>query len=298
MKKRNLGRTGLTVSEIGLGCSQLGNPAISEKQAEAVILAAMESGITFFDTAARYFESESRLGRILPAGNHDIVVASKCGGYRVEEGGSWTEGVDYTRNGILATIDRSRSRLKRDRIDVMQFHGSPEAKGFDPREACDALLEARQRGWIGHLGLSADGEEAVSVAGRWPLETQEFSYNILYQAAAADILPQALVKGIGCIIKQPIANAVYLLAERPDNEYSGKPWDRAQRFSLEPFADGMPLIELALRFTLAHPAVSTSIIGSVNPEHVSGNASISDGDPLPESQVEKIRAAWRARFAE
>ena len=234
MRIRKLGNTGLEVSEVGLGCSQMGHPSLSEDCAESVIKTAVDSGITFFDTAARYFESEARLGRYLPASRDDIVIACKCGGYRIRETGEWTECVDYSFEGILRTIDRSRVRLRRDRIDVMQLHGSPEANGHDPQEAYDALTDARERGWIGHFGLSLDGEAADSSARQWRLETQEFSYNILHQEAEAEILPYAMKAGIGCIRKQPIANAVYLLSARPDNEYKGRPWDRAQKFPIAP----------------------------------------------------------------
>ena len=108
MRYRELGETGLRVSEIGLGTGRIGDPDLPDAQAEQVLRAAYDCGINFFDTAARYFASEARIGTHLAAYRDDIIIATKCGGYRTKVGGGWKEHWDYSRDGILSTIDRSR----------------------------------------------------------------------------------------------------------------------------------------------------------------------------------------------
>ena len=98
-----------SVSEIGLGATQLGDVDVAPARAEAVLMSALDCGINFIDTAARYFESEERIGRFISHRRDEFVVATKCGGYRVRNDAGDFEGYrDYnTRKGILETIDRS-----------------------------------------------------------------------------------------------------------------------------------------------------------------------------------------------
>ena len=130
--------------------------------------------------------------------------------------------------------------------------------------AFDALLEAKDRGWMKFVGVSADGSAAAVAAKRWNLDTQEFTYNVLFQESAENLMPTLRDRGMGTIIKRPIANGVYLRSERPDGSYMGDPWDRAQQMPLRELAGDMPLIEFALRFALSHEDVCTAIVGSTN----------------------------------
>ena len=160
MNYRALGKTGLEASEIGMGATQLGNVYIPSDQAEAVLIEALNNSINLIDTAARYFESEERAGRFISHLKDEFIVATKCGGYRVRnDRGDYDGHSDYSRKEILDTSDRSRRRMKLDMIDIVQFHGLP-GESDDWKEAFDALLEAKDRGWARFVGLSADGDRA------------------------------------------------------------------------------------------------------------------------------------------
>jgi aryl-alcohol dehydrogenase-like predicted oxidoreductase len=293
MNFRPLGETGLDVSEIGYGAAQVGNRNLPEDQAEAVLLEVLDAGITFIDTAAMYGISEERIGRYLSDRQDDFILATKCGDYQVESSGTWRTVKDYSAEGITRTIDESRSKLQMDVIDIVQFHGVPGDED-DAEEAFDALLEAKEKGWARFVGVSQDGKKGADAAEEWDLDTQEFTYNILYQEADSVLFPTLRDHGMGAIIKRPISNAVYLMPERPEGNFNGAPWDRAQQFPLEDFAGDVPLVDFALQFTLAHPDVSTAIIGTTNVDHLNANVAVTD--QLDEDTVDAAKTAWQELF--
>ncbi len=295
MEYRFLGKTGLRVSEIGYGAAQIGNINLPESQAERALNAALDAGINFIDTAAMYGLSEARIGRFISHRRDEFIVATKCGDYVGETDGQYHIVRDYSREGILRTIDESRKKLDTDVIDIVQFHGLPDP-GDDDEVAFEALLDARERGWTRFVGVSADGPSAAAAARRWPLDTQEFTYNILYQESAEDLIPTLKAQGMGTIIKRPISNAVWEQSERPAGDYMGGPWDRAQTIPLADLAGEMPILEFVLRFTLSHPDVCTAIIGSTDPDHIRANVEISDGHPLSDDIVQRARAAFQEGF--
>ncbi len=295
MEYRTLGNTGLKVSEIGLGAAQIGNPDLPEARVEQALNRTLDLGINFIDTAAMYGESEARIGKYISRRKDEFIVATKCGDYQEVVDGKRQTVKDYTSEGILRTIDESRRKLRMDVIDIVQFHGLP-GDADDEAAAFEALLKAREKGWTRFVGVSHDGAAAASAAQRWPLDTQEFTYNILYQEADTDLVPTLREQGMGAIIKRPIANAVYLREDRPGGDYSGNSWDRARQFPLQELAGGMPPVEFVLRFTLSHPDVSTAIVGSTNPENIEANARVSDGQRLPDGTLQKAKDAFKERF--
>ena len=295
MKFRTLGKTGLQVSEIGFGAAQIGNSALPNAQVEAVLNRALDLGITFLDTAAMYGDSESRIGKFIAHRKDEFILATKCGDYQVTKGGKRETVKDYSPKGILQTIDASRSKLEMDVIDIVQFHGLP-SEGSDWNAAFDALFEAKAKGWARFVGVSADGPRAAEAATKWDLDTQEFTYNALYQESAENLMPVLHARHIGTIVKRPIANGVYLMPARPDGAYMGDPWDRAQLMPLKELAGGMPMIEFALRFALSHPDVCTAIVGSTNADHLAENVKISDGETLPQDVLQKTERAFQALF--
>ena len=294
MKYRTLGDTGLKVSEIGLGATQLGNLAIPPNQAEAVLKGALDSGINFIDTAARYFESEERIGRFISHRREDFIVATKCGGYRLRnESGEFESHEDYSRKGILETIDRSRRCMNLDVIDIVQFHGLP-GEADDWKEAFDALHEAKERGWARFVGVSADGMAAVDSVADCSLDIHELNYNILWQEPDRDLIPLLQRLGRGIIAKRPVANAVYIGNHYDLGEEANQMRRKMERFPLEELAGEMPLFEFVLRFTLSNRAIATAIIGTANHDHVKANAALSDGHYLPSGTLERARRQyWR-----
>ena len=294
MQYRSLGNTGLDVSVLGFGANQIGRPEVDERTVEAVLNRALELGINFFDTAAMYKLSEERLGRVLERRRDAVILATKCGDYNVREGGAFRTVKDYTRAGVLRTIDNSRGKLRTDRIDLVQFHGLPEGRDAR-REAIEALLEARDKGWVSFVGASIDEPPGAEDAF-WKPDAMEFNYNILEQEAADTILPETGRRGIGTVIRCPIANAVYLMDRRPDGTYFAGTWDRAQRLDVRALAGDLPPVEFALRFTLSHPGVHTAIVGTCAVEELESNVRACEAGPLPQARVREAERGFRSVF--
>ena len=291
MKFRTLGKTGLEVSEIGFGAAQIGSRKVSDNQAEKTLNSILDQGINFIDTAAMYGLSEERIGRFISNRKDDYIIATKCGDYEVEKDGKIQIAKDYTREGIFRTIEESRRKLNLDVIDIVQFHGLP-GEADDEKIAFDALVEAKEKGWTNFIGVSHDGPAAATAAEEWALDSQEFTYNILYQESARNLMPTLASQNMGTIIKRPISNAVWEREAKPEGSFMGGPWERAQAFPLEELADGMPLVEFALRFTLSHPTVCTAIVGSTNPDHIAANVRVSDGNLLSDTVLSKAMEAF------
>ena len=144
MEQRTLGTTGLQVSRLGLGVAKHGDDYRDDADVEMWLHHALDAGVNFIDTAAMYNRSEERIGRFLASRREEFFLATKCGVHRAggEAGAEIVE--DYSRDGILRVVEESRSRLRMDVIDLVQFHGSPPVELVD--EAFTALLELKARG--------------------------------------------------------------------------------------------------------------------------------------------------------
>jgi aryl-alcohol dehydrogenase-like predicted oxidoreductase len=283
MEMRELGRTGLKVSRLGVGLAEMGHLSLAEAETAGRLLhAALDGGINFLDTAACYGNSEELIGKTLAERRDEYVLATKAGhvtgGY---QGQAWTA------ETIRDSIGRSLARLKTDCVDLVQLH-SCDVAILERGEVIQALLDAKQAGKTRFIGYSGDGE-----AARWAIESGHFdtlqiSFNLLDQEPRRELLPMAQERGMGVIVKRPIANAVW-----GANAGSGRQTYRERAGQM---ADMGPIpgapensIALALGFTLAHDEVDTAIVGTRNPEHMKSNLALVENTlPLPDQVVEEL----------
>lgn len=298
------------VPRLGLGCAQLGNlgAAMTEDQAHAVVHTALELGCTHLDTAPHYGVglSEERLGRALtgvPRGSY--TLSTKVGrrlrplapGERAPTEGfvdtprrarEW----DFSRDGILRTLESSLERLRTDHVDTVYLHDVenhlPEvyATGFP------ALAELRAQKVVRRIGfgmnhsdvlarLVADLDvDTVLCAGRWTL---------LDRAAYDDLLPQCERRGTAVVVGG-VYNSGLLADPRPGASYDYHPAPpelvgRARSMARVCAAHGVPLRAAALRFPFAHPAVTSAVVGASSPDEVRDNVRL-HARPVPD-------ALWR-----
>src|SRR3954471_14244943 len=180
MLYRLLGRTGLHVSELGLGCaSYWGKKSFSESQAIGLVHAAIDRGVTFFDTGASYSggNAEPRLGRAISGlrNKHDLVIATKVGSY-TDERGKWRE--DFSPVGARRTVEASLVRLGLDAIPLLHLHG-PEI-GNMTDDLLDALARLREEGKVLHLSVNSFDVSVIEHAMALPLfAVVMIDYNIL-----------------------------------------------------------------------------------------------------------------------
>lgn len=302
MKQRILGKTGFSVSEIGLGCWQLGNDfgPIEDAQAEQILNTAQEQGINLFDTADVYGAgiSEQRIGNWLAKQNEKPVVISKVG----RDGALFPDG--YTKDKVRKNIEGTVNRLGVDALDLVQLHCIPPAVLKDG-EIFTWLEDFQQQGLIKHFGASVETlEEALLCTKVDKLATLQIIFNIFRQDAAEKLLPVAADKNIGIIVRLPLASGLLSGKMQKDRQFSaqdhrqynrdGQAFHVGETFNGIEFEMGvdlanevktllpenLTLLQTSLRWLLDQPAVSTIISGASNAQQVLSNAQVSDLAPL------------------
>jgi aryl-alcohol dehydrogenase-like predicted oxidoreductase len=283
LPKREFGNTGLKVSVLGFGAGHIGNPAMSEQEAESLLHAALDLGINLFDTARSYGLSEERLGRHLRQRRQEVILSTKVG-----YGISGIE--DWTAEAVTAGIDEALKLLQTDSIDIVHFHSCPLwllQKG----EIIDALQKAVIAGKVRVPGYSGDNEPL-----QWSIHSGRFgcletSINLYDQRFVDSFLPLARERGMGVIAKRPVGNSPWRFPERPAGHYAEEYWNRWKAMNIDPGPYDWQ--ELALRFVAFLPGVHSSIVGTSSVEHLRVNAAIIEKGPLPEEMVVKLRFAFQ-----
>ncbi len=285
-----LGTTGLLVPRLGFGGATIGFCERSEADLREVVRSAVDSGITFFDTAPDYRDSERILGEVLADVRSTVVVATKAGRYQVRDDGVWRVLEDWSAAGVYASVERSLAALRTDRLELVQLH-SPPLEVLHAGEALEGLRRARSDGLVRHIGVSADGEAARWALASGDFETLQLSYSVLEQDASG-LLDEARRKGVGVIVKQPVANGVADLPRCPEHPDWAAKWARAQLMDLTPL--GVPGARTggALRWLLADARVDTAIVGTSSAAHLRANVEAARS-PLSEAGFAFLQDEWR-----
>lgn len=292
MEKRRLGSTGYEVTALGFGGGPVGFLGTDQQRVKDILTYLLDSGVNFIDTAAVYPGSEEAIGNAVSDRRDDYVLVSKCGqAFDDLDGEAWSPTV------IAQTVDRALRRLKTDRIDVMLLH-SCEQDVLEKGDALETLVKAKEAGKVLHVGYSGDNEAALYAAGLEPVEVIETSVNICDQANIDTLLPEAQKRDIGVIVKRPVANAAWLGVGNQPGFYANYATNYSERFAamdLKPADLGFgdeEWPEIALRFTLSQPGVTTAIVGTTNPENAKRNLAVAEKGGLAASAIEKIRSAF------
>ncbi|NQW19965.1 MAG: aldo/keto reductase [Chloroflexi bacterium] len=288
------GNTGFAVSRLGVGLSEIGSQlSISDQdQASSVLNTALDSGINFFDTSACYGISEQLIGKAVANRRDEYFLATKAGhialGY---------DGEEWTYQTVVDSIDRSLRLLQTDHVDLVQLH-SCDIDVLEKGDVIRALQEAEQAGKTRFIGYSGDNETAHWAVDSGLFATLQTSYNLVEQRArTSGLLEKATSRGMGTIIKRPIAGGVWGKS-RPESgiddagRYNTPYLERAKSMrTLGPIenepADG---ILTALGYTLGDPNANVAIVGTTNPSHMATNINQIDNDlPIPTSVIEELK---------
>ncbi len=282
MEMAILGRTGLKVSRLGAGLYEIGLLA-DVAAAGRLLNTALNGGINFLDTAACYDNSEEWIGRTISHRRQEYVLATKAGhvtgGYQGEE---------WTPKTITDSIDRSLVRMRTDYVDLVQLH-SCGVDILERGQVTQALLDARQAGKTRFIGYSGDNQAALWAIECGHFDTLQTTFNLVSQQARKDTFSRAKAKGMGIIVKRPIANAWW---DAPPGLDQTRDWyrQRAQAMlDMGPISKTLGPIVLSLGFTLAHEQVDTAIVGTANPEHMRINIQLVTHDlPIPMEVVQVL----------
>ena len=296
---RALGKTGLRVSCLGFGGSEIGYQAVAQKTVDKILNTALDAGINVIDTAECYADGEALVGKAIASRRAEVVLMTKCGHAPGYGQADWEPAM------LARSIERSLKNLRTDYVDVMQFHSPPLATLKDGR-VIEVLHRARERGQARFVGCSADSDEGEYVVESGAFDTIQISVSIADQEAIERVLPKAAARGMGVIVKRPIANAAWRHGKQPPADWYTRPyWDRLQALDydfLKRAADerraGTPApldaAAIALRFTLGTAGVTTAIVGTTRAERIAQNIGYAGAGPIPPAEYAAIRARWRA----
>lgn len=312
MEHRRIERLNREVSVVGLGTWQLGADwgAVEPDDARATLNAAIDQGITFFDTADVYGNgrSEEFCGE-LHRHHPEVFIATKMG-RRVEQ-----RAENYNRQAFLEWNDRSRRNLGMDTLDLVQLHCPPDGV-YENDAVFEALDEMVGTGRIAAYGVSVETcAQALRAIERPGVCTVQVILNCFRLKPLDEVLPAARQAGVGIIARVPLASG--LLSGRydehttfgPDDHRNfnrrGEAFDVGETFSgvpfevgldavreLKPLAGELPLAQFALRWVIDQAGVSTVIPGARNPKQVRGNAAAAELEPLSDEQLAGVRDVY------
>jgi 1-deoxyxylulose-5-phosphate synthase len=314
MKTRKLGRTGLDVSPICLGCMSYGLPdrgahswSLDEETSRGFIRQALDAGINFFDTANAYSDgtSEEIVGRALAdmARREEIVLATKV--YMPMRRGPNAAGL--SRKAIMFEIDQSLRRLGTDYVDLYQIHR------FDARtpveETMEALHDVVKAGKALHIGASsmwawqfAKMQHVAVINGWTPFVSMQNHYNLIYREEEREVLPLCVDQGVAVIPWSPLARGHLtrdpgVTTPRQETDEFGKTlYATADRGVIEAVAQiaqarGVSRAQVALAWVSNHPAVTAPIVGATKPEHLTDAIASLDVTLTPD-EIRELEAPY------
>jgi aryl-alcohol dehydrogenase-like predicted oxidoreductase len=313
MEQRTIERLGRSVSVVGLGTWQLGADwgSVAPDDARATLEAAIEAGITFFDTADVYGDgrSEQFCGE-LHRSHPDVLIATKMG-RRVEQLPE-----NYNRQSFLEWNDRSRANLGVEQVDLVQLHCPPDPV-FDDDAVFEALDEMVSAGRIRAYGVSVETcAQAIAAIARPHVATVQITLNCFRLKPLEEVLPAAQEAGVGIIARVPLASGllsgrydehtVFAADDHRSYNRHGEAFDVGETFAGVPFEvglaavrelgtlvdPGVPLAQFALRWLIDQPGVSTVIPCVRNPEQVRGNAASAALPPLRDDQLAGVQDVY------
>jgi aryl-alcohol dehydrogenase-like predicted oxidoreductase len=317
MRYVNLGATGLRVSRICLGMMSYGNDSerpwvLTEEDTEPIVRAAVEGGITFFDTADTYSKGASEIatGRLLPKylSRDEVVVATKV--YMPMTPGE--NGWGLSRKHILSAIDASLTRLDMDYVDLYQIHRWDDRTPIE--ETMEALHEVVRAGKARYLGASsmfawqfAKAQHVARVNGWTPFVSMQPHYNLIYREEEREMIPQCLDQGVGIIPWSPLARGVLAGNRTRDGER------RTTRSGTDDFTDylysqptdfdvvervaevaadrGVPAAQVALAWLLHKRGVTAPIVGATKLGHLE-DALAAEALPLTEEEIARLEEPY------
>lgn len=322
MRYRILGKTGSEVSEIGYGAWGIGADwwkGCSDQECLAALGLAIDSGVTFIDTAMGYGDghSERLIGQVLRERSEQVYVATKIRpmnfNFSPKPGDSFEEA--FSKDWIVSSTERSLKNLGQERLDMQMLHVWLD-EWAEREEWQEAVIQLKEQGKIKDFGLSlvfplekAHIPRQAMASGQ--VAACEVVYNIYQQEPQRELFPLAQQENVGIIARCPLDEGALTGKITPETTFPEEDWrndyfrderkrevqERAEALEWLIRADVESLPEAALRFCLSHPAVSTVVAGMRRARHVESNVRASDKGPLPSEDLERLREhAWPHNF--
>src|SRR5215210_1074750 len=315
---RRLGKTGFGVSAVGFGAWGIGSEwgAVDDEVSLQALHGAADAGVNFFDTADVY-GSEPLLGRFLRERDERLVVATKLGRMAAPA----FDRERFSERQLEAWVDASRENLGVETLDLLQLHTLP-TDFYDWPELFQRLDRLVEKGKVAHIGVSVERvEEGLKALEYDGVSSVQIIFNMLRLRPAERFFDAAAERDVGIVVRVPLASGILTGKFRTDSEFApddhrrfnvhGEAFDVGETFSGVPLDIGVEFVEeirvlvpegatmaqLALRWILMWPQVSTVIPGAKTPEQARANAAAADLPPLPDETMRRVERLYRERIA-
>jgi aryl-alcohol dehydrogenase-like predicted oxidoreductase len=281
LAKRTLGRTGLEVTQLGYGAMEVrgeriwGGRPCSDEEAETILNAVVDSGINFIDTANDYGKSEMYIGQYLSKRWDEFYIATKCGCTMQFAGDHDETPHIWTRDNFRRNIADSLMKLRTGYVDILQLH-NPDVETTEKNGLVDVLRELQDAGVVRHIGCSSTSPHLATYIDWGVFDVFQIPYSAL-ERQHENLITKAAEAGAGIIIRGGVAGG------EPGSGLGHEDrWTRFERAGLdELLEDGETRTGFLLRFTLSHPHCDTTIVGTMNPDHLNENLAIAEKGALP-----------------
>jgi aryl-alcohol dehydrogenase-like predicted oxidoreductase len=289
--KRKLGSTNLDVTCLGYGAMEIRGSriwdgrSISDKQAETILNAVLDSGINFIDTANDYGRSEDLIGRYLGDRRDEFYLATKCG-CSVTRKDEYTDDTPHiwTRQNLYRGLHESLRRLRTDHVDLMQLH-NPKVEQCKTGDLVRVLEDMRKEGSVRWIGCSSTLPDILTYIEWGVFDTFQIPYSAL-ERQHEDIIRRAALSGAGVIVRGGVARGEPTVGLGTEAF-----WAKFGDVRLDNLRDpGESRTAFLLRFTLSHPDISTVIVGTLRPEHLVENVSAVARGPLSEDTYAEAKS--------
>jgi len=290
MERRTLGRTGLDVTVLGYGAMEIRGPRvwggrpISDEQAEVILNAVLDAGINFIDTSYDYGRSEEFIGRFIKSRRSEYYLATKCGCVMTPAGDKDEVSHVWTAEQLCHNLETSLTRMKTDHVDIWQLH-NPPADAVQAGDLVKVMEQAKKDGKTRWIGISSTLPHIDTYIGWGVFDTFQIPYSAL-ERQHEDAISRAASTNAGIIIRGGVA--------RGDPQMQGfgrkerwEVWERARLDELLPA--GQSRTTFLLRFTISHPQMNTTIVGTMNPAHLRDNLAAAEAGPLPADTYDEAR---------
>ena len=298
IETRPLGRTGADVTVLGYGAMELRGephgPAIDDDEAGRLLGEVLDGGITMIDTSIDYGRSEELIGRYLGHRRDEFFLASKCGCLLgpppAEARPPFPH--DYSAANVRAGIDQSLRRLRTDRLDLIQVHMSPSRAQMEADDTVGTLLSAREQGKVRFIGMSGILPNLPDHIAMGVFDVFQIPYSAV-QREHEDLITAAAAAGAGTLIRGGAARGGPAedknWRQGPLGLSLGEGQRRWEASGVDDLLGDMTRVEFVLRFTLSHPALSSTIVGTSKIDHLRANLHIAAKGPLPADLYEQAK---------
>jgi aryl-alcohol dehydrogenase-like predicted oxidoreductase len=281
---RALGRTGADVTILSYGAMELRGqprgPEMADSDAGHLLNAVLDGGINLIDTSPDYGRSEELIGTYLAHRRDEFFLASKCGcPLELPTDVPPPYPHDYRPANVRAAVEQSLSRLGTDRLDLVQVHMSPSRATLEENRTVETLRELQAEGKVRFIGMSGILPQLPDHLAMNVFDVFQIPYSAV-QRDHEELITEAAAKGAGTFIRGGAARGAASEEKNWQVGLGQRNWETSGIEDLLSDA-GMSRMEFVLRFTLSHPGLSTTIVGTSSPAHLAGNIEIAEKGPLP-----------------